>query len=359
MSNLGVATYNNTEILGIKSIEVVTSSNGNTGVIFYNEDKETIGTIGFTERQSNRLLLNFKDTIKQVNVSGCVICFGDIGHCEIKGPVYLGEGNIAIKGCKKEDFEISKTNKFIAEGIVKDGRYDDSIINICGNIESLISRSDRVRSDILYNINNVNKIILNGRLYAALTKSNSISLNKGTTDYFYMTPLNLRIIENKKNDNYIIYPRTILINCNNKKFMSYTLRYLKHYMGNVGVVEENNDSIVIENLNFDNNTWMNEYNYACNIFYYLEEIYLKTHLNNGWFYSNNVVFKVIISKSDLMESDLLLNKKHIGKTEKNKIVDSFIYALRNKVYERYIKGKAVGSNELNCEATKLGFEIKL
>lgn len=60
-----------------------------------------------------------------------------------------------------------------------------------------------------------------------------------------------------------------------------------------------------------------------------------------------------------MESDLLLNKKHIGKTEKNKIVDSFIYALRNKVYERYIKGKAVGSNELNCEATKLGFEIKL
>ena len=327
MSNLGVATYNNTKILGIKSIEVVTSSNGNTGVIFYNEDKETIGTIGFTERQSNRLLLNFKDTIKQVNVSGCVICFGDIGHCEIKGR-----------------------------------KYDDSIINICGNIESLISRSDRVRSDILYNVNNVNnvnKIILNGRLYAALTESNSISLNKGTTDYFYMTPLNLRIIENKKNDNYIIYPRTILINCNNKKFMSYTLRYLKHYMGNVGVVEENNDSIVIENLNFDNNTWMNEYNYACNIFYYLEEIYLKTHLNNGWFYSNNVVFKVIISKSDLMESDLLLNKKHIGKTEKNKIVDSFIYALRNKVYERYIKGKAVGSNELNCEATKLGFEIKL
>lgn len=50
MSNLGVATYNNTKILGIKSIEVVTSSNGNTGVIFYNEDKETIGTIGFTER---------------------------------------------------------------------------------------------------------------------------------------------------------------------------------------------------------------------------------------------------------------------------------------------------------------------
>lgn len=27
MSNLGVATYNNTKILGIKSIEVVTSSN--------------------------------------------------------------------------------------------------------------------------------------------------------------------------------------------------------------------------------------------------------------------------------------------------------------------------------------------
>lgn len=355
MSDTGSLKYSNIEMHGINKIEIKNLNNGGLEIGLLLES-ERVGIIKLNEHQVKSTILMINGNVNTVNIPGNLYSLGNCSLTKLKGSIFLGKGILRGLDDKDIDFVQRVTEISVKCRIEEIEDQRGNSIIIFGNLKSIKYIQDKKCECVPVNVcvkGDIKRGVIIGKMFGGIKNDNILSIKDFNTDFIYMKPIRLGVVYVERECNYMLYVKECEITYSDRKILEKTLNYMQLNMGKADLLDTgDSNKVAWINRNYESDR-IHGFGQECNIFHVLEYRYLKTNSYDGFFYRNNIAFRVIIDKKELMESIISINNKNLSDKDKEKLIDMFIYRINCEIYDRYVVGRAKGKEYKYYNESKL------
>lgn len=352
-----IVKYSNIEISDIESIEIKNLQEGDLEFDFI-KDREIRVSLVIPKKETNNTILLVEGSVNNVSTYGNLFVFGNCNINKVVGSILSGAGTLKSNCGEKEDFVMRTSLNGATCRLEEIEDHKERVIKICGNLRSIKYILNKKNGTSLTNVcvtQDVKTGNVFGKVFGALRDNNVMSIKDYDTDYIYFKPTKLEVVYVEKEFKYLLYVKECEIEYKNKQVLKTVIEKMHSDMGKMQLIDiKDSNKVLWINNNFDSNI-VHNLMYEYSLFNVMESYYLKTNLFSGFFYTNNIIFRLVIDKSSLMESKFTIKDYKLTKTDKEKLIDGFIFALRRDIYPRYTVGKAKGKELKYMQSTARGY----